>query len=253
MAPEPLLRLSGVTKTFGGITALKDVSLSVTRGEIGGIIGPNGAGKTTVFNVITGAYSVDLGVIKLGNQRIGGLKPYRIARLGIARTFQNIRLFASMTVWEHLLVAQSGPALRSLLPPELSNARAKQRAGEVLTLLGLEAYRNRLAKSLPYGLQRKVEIGRALTAAPQLLLLDEPVAGMNPDESEALRQLVLRLKEMGLTILLIEHDMPFVMRLCDYLYVLDFGSVIASGDPASVRQNPAVIDAYIGQEADVVG
>jgi branched-chain amino acid transport system ATP-binding protein len=253
MAPDPLLRLSGVTKSFGGITALKDVSLSITRGEIGGIIGPNGAGKTTIFNVITGAYRLDGGAVTLASRRIDGLKPYRIARLGIARTFQNIRLFASMTVWEHLLVGQSGPALRSLLPPELSNSQARQRAGEVLTLLGLEAYRNRLAKSLPYGLQRKVEIARALTAAPQILLLDEPVAGMNQDESEDLRQLVLRLKETGLTILLIEHDMPFVMRLCDYLYVLDFGSVIASGDPASVRRNPAVIDAYIGQEADAVG
>jgi branched-chain amino acid transport system ATP-binding protein len=253
MAAEPLLRLSGVTKSFGGITALKDVSLSIERGQIGGIIGPNGAGKTTVFNVITGAYSVDAGTVTLGSLCIGALKPHRIARLGIARTFQNIRLFASMTVWEHLLVAQSGPALRSLLPPERSNSQARQRAGEVLTLLGLEAYRNRLAKSLPYGLQRKVEIARALTAAPRILLLDEPVAGMNQDESEDLRQVVLRLKEMGLTILLIEHDMPFVMRLCDYLYVLDFGSVIASGDPASVRRNPAVIDAYIGQEADAVG
>jgi branched-chain amino acid transport system ATP-binding protein len=253
MAPEPLLRLSGVTKSFGGITALKDVSLSVKPGEIGGIIGPNGAGKTTVFNVITGAYNVDLGMVALGSQRIDGLKPYRIARLGIARTFQNIRLFASMTVWEHLLVAQSRPALRALLPPEFSNTCARRRAEEVLTLLGLEAYRRRLAKSLPYGVQRKVEIARALTAAPRILLLDEPVAGMNQDESEELRQIVLRLKETGLTILLIEHDMPFVMRLCDYLYVLDFGSVIASGDPASVRRNPAVVDAYIGQEADAVG
>jgi branched-chain amino acid transport system ATP-binding protein len=250
---ETLLRLSGVTKSFGGILALKDVSLSVTGGGIGGIIGPNGAGKTTIFNIITGAYTVDLGEIVLRNRRIDGLKPYRIARLGVARTFQNIRLFASMTVWEHLLVAQPGSTLRLVLPPEFSNPAARQRAEEVLHLLGLAPYRNRLAKSLPYGLQRRVEIARALTSFPKLLLLDEPVAGMNQDESEDLRQLILQLKALGLTILLIEHDMPFVMRLCDYVYVLDFGSVIASGDPASVRQNPAVIDAYMGQEADAAG
>ncbi len=250
---EILLQVSRVTKTFGGIAALRDVSLTITDGGIGGIIGPNGAGKTTVFNIITGAYTVDLGAIVLGNRRIDGLKPYRIARLGVARTFQNIRLFASMTVWEHLLVAQPGSTLRLVLPPELSNPAARKRAEEVLLLLGLAPYRNRLAKSLPYGLQRRVEIARALTSSPKLLLLDEPVAGMNQDESEDLRQLILQLKALGLSILLIEHDMPFVMRLCDYVYVLDFGSVIANGDPASVRQNPAVIDAYMGQDADAAG
>jgi branched-chain amino acid transport system ATP-binding protein len=250
---EPLLRLRGVTKTFGGITALRDVSLTVTRGEIGGIIGPNGAGKTTVFNVITGAYGVNLGEILLGNRPIHRLKPFLIARLGIARTFQNIRLFSSMTVWEHLLVAQRGPPLRLILPADLTAAGARRRAEQALSFLGLEAYRDRLAKSLSYGLQRKVEIGRALTSAPKLLLLDEPVAGMNEEESEDLRELLVRLKEMGLTILLIEHDMPFVMRLCDYLYVLDFGAVIATGDPDSVRHDPVVIDAYMGQEIDAVG
>jgi branched-chain amino acid transport system ATP-binding protein len=241
---EPLLRLHGVTKSFGGITAIKDVSLSITRGEIGGIIGPNGAGKTTVFNVITGAYTVNFGRILLNGQPINQLKPHRIARLGIARTFQNIRLFDSMTVWEHLLVAQ---------PRTLSDRSSPAGAAEVLSLLGLERYRHRLARSLPYGIQRKVEIARALTSAPQLLLLDEPVAGMNPEESEDLRRLLLRLKARGLTLLVIEHDMPFVMGLCDYLYVLDFGTVIAAGDPASIRRNPVVIDAYMGQDVDAVG
>jgi branched-chain amino acid transport system ATP-binding protein len=251
---EAILRLHGVTKSFGGITALKDVSLTVTRGQIGGIIGPNGAGKTTVFNVITGAYTADLGRILLGNRPIIGIKPYRIARLGIARTFQNIRLFASMTVWEHLLVAQPRRGLlKRALPRNLVGRGARRRAEKVLTLLGLESYRDRLARSLPYGLQRKVEVARALTSAPKLLLLDEPVAGMNQEESEDLRHLLLRLKAMGLTILVIEHDMPFVMRLCDYLYVLDFGALIASGDPASVRRNPVVIDAYMGRELDAVG
>jgi branched-chain amino acid transport system ATP-binding protein len=251
---EPLLRLNGVTKSFGGITALKDVSFTVTRGEIGGIIGPNGAGKTTVFNVITGAYAANLGRILLNGRPIDGLKPYQIARLGVARTFQNIRLFGSMTVWEHLLVAQPRRnLLRLALPANLTGCGARRRAEKVLTLLGLEAYRDRLAKSLSYGLQRKVEIARALTSAPKLLLLDEPVAGMNREESEDLRHLLLRLKATGLTIFVIEHDMPFVMRLCDYLYVLDFGVVVAVGDPASIRRNPVVIDAYMGQEFDAVG
>ncbi|HZV20370.1 MAG TPA: ABC transporter ATP-binding protein [Hyphomicrobiales bacterium] len=241
---EMLLSLLGVTKTFGGVTALNDVSLSVASGQIGGIIGPNGAGKTTVFNVITGALSVDLGQIVFRKRSLRGLKPYHIARLGIARTFQNIRLFESMTVQEHLLVAKARGA---------SGGEARQRAEELITMLGLEAYRDRPAATLSYGLQRKVEIGRALSAAPQLLLLDEPVAGMNEDESEELRHLLLRLKAQGLTILVIEHDMPFVMRLCDYLYVLDFGSVIAAGPPESVRNDPAVIEAYVGQEADAVG
>jgi branched-chain amino acid transport system ATP-binding protein len=250
---EPLLRLRGVTKTFGGITALRDVSLTVTRGDIGGLIGPNGAGKTTVFNVITGACGVNLGEVLLGQRPIHRLKSYRIARLGVARTFQNIRLFASMTIWEHLLVAQRGTMLRRALPASLADVGARRRAEQVLAFLGLDAYRDRLAASLSYGLQRKVEIARALTSAPKLLLLDEPVAGMNEEESEDLRGLILKLKEMGLTIFVIEHDMPFVMRLCDYLYVLDFGAVIASGDPESVRRNPVVIDAYMGQPIDALG
>lgn len=241
---QPLLRLNGVTKSFGGVTALRDVSLAITSGQIGGIIGPNGAGKTTVFNVITGAYNITLGRIMLGTLPIHQLRPYQIARLGIARTFQNIRLFGSMSVWEHLLVAQARRG---------SKVSTHFSAAYVANLMGLEDYRDRLATSLPYGLQRKVEIGRALTANPMLLLLDEPVAGMTREESDDLRQLLLRLKAMGLTILLIEHDMPFVMSLCDYLYVLNFGVLIAGGDPASVQRNPVVIDAYLGRETNARG
>ncbi len=248
---EPLLRLADVNKNFGGVAALNGVSLDVGRGRIVGLIGPNGAGKTTVFNVITGAYAIDGGAILLEDRLIHGLEAYRIARLGIARTFQNIRLFSSMTVWEHLLCAGSHlhSPLRRLLPAGLNSRHFKEHAAEIMTLLGLAPYRERLAMTLAYGLQRKVEIARALMAQPKLLLVDEPAAGINPNEAEDLRSLFLELKRHGLTVLVIEHDMPFIMNLCDYLYVLDFGTVIAHGVPAAIRSNKAVLDAYLGYDA----
>ena len=246
-----LLRLERVSKTFGGIKALTRVSCDVPRGKIVGIIGPNGAGKTTLFNVITGAYRADGGEVELDGEPIAGLPPHRIARAGIARTFQNIRLFAGMTVWEHLLVAQphGRGGWRRLLPTRWADPAAAARAEEVLAFFDLGDVRDRTAGALPYGTQRRVEMARALTASPKLLLLDEPVAGMNYGEAEHVRRRVLQLREDGLTILLIEHDMTFVMNLCDYLYVLDFGALIAEGDPATVRGNPAVLDAYLGGEA----
>lgn len=244
-----LLVLDHVAKYFGGVVAIRDASFHVPRGKVVGIIGPNGAGKTSIFNVITGAYTANSGSILLDGQPIHRLKPHQIARRGIARTFQNIRLFSSMTVWDHLLVSQphGHSPLRLVLPASWANPGAIERAEEVLEFFGLEEFRHRIAKSLPYGIQRRVEMARAVTASPKLLLLDEPVAGMNNEESEDLRGLLTRLRETGLTILLIEHDMPFVMQVCDYLYVLDFGEVIAEGDPASVRNNPVVLDAYLGQ------
>ncbi len=250
-APQSLLGLVDVTKRFGGIRALSDVSCDVPQGGIIGIIGPNGAGKTTLFNVITGAYAVDDGTISLAGTAITNEPPHRIARCGIARTFQNIRLFGSMTVWEHLLVAQphGESMLRRLLPVRWADPAVPRRAEEVLEFFGLEAVRDRVAKSLPYGIQRKVEMARAVTARPKLLLLDEPVAGMNREEAEDIRDLVLRLRRSGLSILLIEHDMAFVMNLCDHLHVLDFGVVIARGRPAEVRANPIVLDAYLGRAA----
>jgi branched-chain amino acid transport system ATP-binding protein len=246
---KPLLSLRGIVKLFGGIRALSDVSCDVPQGKIVGIIGPNGAGKTTTFNVITGAYKADRGEVALAGDPITNLPPHRIARAGISRTFQNIRLFGNMTVWEHLLVAQphAGSPLRRLLPTRWADAKALQRAQEVLEFFGLEQVRDRVARSLPYGIQRRVEMARAVTARPKLLLLDEPVAGMNHDEADDIRKLMLRLRDEGLSILLIEHDMAFVMNLCDYLYVLDFGAVIAQGRPDEVRVNPAVLDAYLGQ------
>jgi branched-chain amino acid transport system ATP-binding protein len=245
-----LLRLTDVSKSFGGIRALYDLNCEVPQGRITGVIGPNGAGKTTLFNVITGAYRADTGEVSFQGEPITASPSYRIARRGIARTFQNIRLFAGMTVWEHLLVAQPHreAALRRLLPTRWADPAAQHRAEEVLAFFGLGEVRDRTARSLPYGIQRKVEMARALTASPKLLLLDEPVAGMNHEEAEEVRELLLRLRADGLSILLIEHDMTFVMNLCDYLYVLDFGALIAQGVPAEVRSNPVVLDAYLGKE-----
>jgi branched-chain amino acid transport system ATP-binding protein len=246
----PLLQLTGVTKTFGGIHALSAITAEVPEGKIIGIIGPNGAGKTTLFNVITGAYRADAGEVRLNGTALTGRPTHQIVRKGIARTFQNIRLFTSMTVFEHLLVAQphGESTWRRLLPVGWGDPAAQRRAEEVMAFFGLSDLPDRPAKSLPYGLQRKVEMARAVTARPKLLLLDEPVAGMNHDEAEEVRQLMVKLRATGLTILLIEHDMNFVMRLCDYLYVLDFGALIAEGKPQEIRSNPVVLDAYLGKD-----
>jgi branched-chain amino acid transport system ATP-binding protein len=249
-SPDALLRLEAVGKRFGGVRALSDISMSVGQNRVVGVIGPNGAGKTTLFNLITGAYRADSGIIVFDGRPITDWAPYRISRAGLARTFQNIRLFAGMTVWEHLSVTQHpvGNALRGLMPLRWSNPVIAARAEQVLKFFGLEQYRDVLARTLPYGIQRKVDMGRALASEPKLLLLDEPVAGMNHDEADDLRRLLLRLNEEGLTILLIEHDMAFVMNLCHELYVLDFGVRIAAGEPAAIRSDPVVLDAYLGNE-----
>ena len=249
--PDALLRLEAVGKRFGGVRALSDISMSVGKNRIVGVIGPNGAGKTTLFNLITGAYRSDSGAIVFDDRKITDWPTHRIIRAGLARTFQNIRLFAGMTVWEHLLVTQhpKGNALRGLMPLRWSNPAVTASAEQVLKFFGLEKYRDVLARTLPYGIQRKVDMARALASGPRLLLLDEPVAGMNHDEADELRRLLLRLNEAGLTILLIEHDMAFVMNLCHELYVLDFGVRIATGEPAAIRSDPVVLDAYLGSEA----
>jgi branched-chain amino acid transport system ATP-binding protein len=249
-SPDALLRLDTVAKSFGGIRALSNVSMTVERNRIVGVIGPNGAGKTTLFNVITGAYRPDAGSVIFDGRRLTHWPSHRIVRAGIARTFQNIRLFAGMTVWEHLLVTQPPKGnLRRVLPSGFGDPATAARAERVLKFFGLEDYRQVLARTLPYGIQRKVDMARALAAGPKLLLLDEPIAGMNHEEADELRQLLLQLNDEGLTILLIEHDMAFVMNLCHELYVLDFGIVIAAGEPDAIRRNPLVLDAYLGSEA----
>ena len=250
-SPNALLHLEAVGKRFGGVRALSEISMTVERNGIVGVIGPNGAGKTTLFNLVTGAYRADSGAIVFDGREITGWPAHRIIRAGLARTFQNIRLFAGMTVWEHLLVTQhpKGNVLRSLLPLGASGPEVAVRSERVLKFFGLEKYRDVPARTLPYGIQRKVDMARALASGPKLLLLDEPVAGMNHDEADELRRLLFRLNEEGLTILLIEHDMAFVMNLCHQLYVLDFGVRIAAGEPAAIRNDPVVLDAYLGSEA----
>jgi ABC-type branched-subunit amino acid transport system ATPase component len=248
----PLLRFENVSKRFDGITALQDVSLEINKGDITGLIGPNGAGKTTVFNLITGVYRPSSGNIYLAGNRLIGLPSYRIARLGIARTFQNIRLFPSMTVLEHVLISQLSdrPWWNRFASFTHEHRSAVGKAEKILTLTGLSGVRDRLATTLPYGLQRSVEIARALASEPELILLDEPVAGMNRDETSAMHSLLVRLRERGASLLIIEHDMSFIMNLCDHLYVLDFGNLIASGPPKAIRADPTVLNAYLGEESD---
>lgn len=236
-----ILELEGIQVNFGGVVAIKDLSISLRAGEISGVIGPNGAGKTTLFNVITGVVQPSAGRIMFDGTELKKERPHRIARTGIARTFQNIRLFKDLTVQEHLLAM--GP-----MRFRLRRNREWPDTNEILQITGLWEERHRVAEELPYGLQRRVEIARALAVNPKLLLLDEPVAGMNSGEADELADLIRSLRDGGLSILLIEHDMKFVMSLCDQLFVLNFGSLIASGDPRSIQQNEAVLEAYLGEE-----
>jgi branched-chain amino acid transport system ATP-binding protein len=251
-----LLDLVGVSKRFGGLLAVSDVSFSIGEREIISMIGPNGAGKTTAFNCVTGLFPVSGGDVLLDGVSITGLPPHRVTRLGIARTFQNIRLFSYMTAVDNVMVGAHWWMRQRVWDCALTTGRARteeraveRRALDLLDELGLANYAGSYARELPYGLQRRLEIARALATRPRLLLLDEPAAGLNPQEKKELMALISRLREEGLTIFLIEHDMKVVMEVSDRIVVLDHGEKITEGVPQEVRNNPQVIEAYLGQGA----
>nr|WP_320012936.1 ABC transporter ATP-binding protein [uncultured Desulfobulbus sp.] len=257
---EPLLSVQGLTMDFGGIRALDQVDLRIHPGEIVALIGPNGAGKTTFFNCLTGIYTPTGGDILLNRQgktgkRLNGLKPNKVTELGLARTFQNIRLFQNMSVLENVMIGRHCRSHAKILGAIFRNPATLREEKDIvgtsfalLERIGLADQANTFAKNLPYGAQRRLEIARALATNPTLLLLDEPAAGMNPQETLELNELIFSIKADGLSILLIEHDMKMVMTLSDHIFVMDYGQKIAEGTPDEVRYNPAVIKAYLGEE-----
>ena len=252
---EIVLKTDHLCIQFGGLKAVNDVNLEIKKGELYGLIGPNGAGKTTVFNILTGVYKPTSGRVYLCGEDITGKAPMDVNKKGIARTFQNIRLFSNLTVLENVMVGLSNQIKCSIaesifrLPkPKKSEKEAKERAMELLRVFGLDSYADHLASNLPYGKQRKLEIARAMATNPKLLLLDEPAAGMNPNETQELMDDITYIrKNMGITILLIEHDMRLVSGICEKLTVLNFGTELAKGDTADVLNDPAVVTAYIGE------
>ena len=256
----PVLDLRGVTKTFGGLRAVSDVTFSVPERSIFGLIGPNGAGKTTLFNLITGVYKADTGSIRFRTTDLGPLKPAQIARVGVARTFQNIRLFGQLTVLENVLIAcehkRKAHLLSALLRTELffkDEEEMKERALELLAIFDLDKMADEVSTSLSYGNQRRLEIARAMMLDPKLLLLDEPAAGMNYGEAEGLKAQIRWLRDrFDLTVVLVEHNMQVVMGVCEDLHVLDHGETIAHGPPEVVRKHPKVLAAYLGEDAEEV-
>ncbi|MCU1678363.1 MAG: livG [Frankiales bacterium] len=254
---SPLLRLRSVTRRFGGLVAVDSVELTIPAGAIYAVIGPNGAGKTTLFNLITGVYQLSEGDVDFDGASLQGLKPHQITKRGIARTFQNIRLFPNMSALENVMVGADAHHKSSVLSAifgigshAADERDGRERGQELLDFVGIGGTAELTAKNLSYGDQRRLEIARALATKPRLVLLDEPAAGMNPSERSALQGLIQRIRNSGVTVLLIEHDMSVVMSISDRVAVLDFGKLIAEGTPDEIQSNPDVIRAYLGEAID---